>query len=146
MKNIDLTNEQKDFQKINLLLMNVLLEAAFYLSNHDRVYKPYCLQSAAWNGIKKLRKMSPSLSEIFLNPVKKCLQTCDRTEQKISEKDMNFKSVGFSVAATSLEKLSKDLDKLLVANPSLKIGIKNEHENLVSSKWFKNFKSHIPKP
>lgn len=125
---------EKDFQKINTVLIGVIREAAIYLIHHDSCCKKYCLQTSAWDAVKKLEKLMPSLSEPLFSLVKTCLSKCIRAKKQMFSVNISFKE--YPVAADSLTKLAKQLDQIVKSNPSIRDSI--SEEDLASERLFVN--------
>lgn len=125
---------EKDFQKINRVLVETIRTAIAYLAHHDGCYKKYCLQTSAWDAVEKLKKMMPSLSEPFLTPAKDCLRKCVEAMEQMPEINISYEE--FPVAAESLTKLAEKLDRILKSNSSLKSSI--SEKDLASERLFVN--------
>jgi hypothetical protein len=130
-----MTKQQNNFRLVNNVLNGVLNTALAYWIHHDVEFKKYCLQTATWGAVDKLRKLTTKLAEPFVTPVQECIETCEKASQKMPEININYPE--YSVAAESFAKLAGEMDKLVKANPSLKIGIADER-NLASAVIFAN--------
>jgi hypothetical protein len=137
------SKQAEDFRKINDVLIGVINVALTYLIHHDPCFKRYCLQTAAWDGIKKLEKIAVSLSEPFLSPaVRVCLAKCARARERMPEINVSYEQE-FPVAASSLTRLAKQLDEIRKSVPSLSEGI--DEDSLVSERMFTNLAKAVAK-
>lgn len=125
-----------DFSEVNEILMSVLDMALAYLATPDAKSKKYCLRVAAWEGVNELRAVKPELGEPFYTLVAECLRLCDTAEMHMPKPSASLPE--YQVAATSLEKLALQTDRILADNPSLKVGISKK--KLASSREFANIR------
>ncbi len=116
--------DKKSFAALNMVLIGVINQALFYLVNHDLHYKRYCLQTAAWDGVKRLRELALSLSEPFKTPVDVCLSECTDAMEKMPE--LNIKFEDFPVAAKSFIRLAEQIDQILKSDSSLREDVNND--------------------
>lgn len=116
--------DKKNFAALNTVLMGVIDQALLYLVNHDLHYKKYCLQTAAWDGVGKLRELAPSLSEPLKTLVDSCLSECTDAMEKMPE--LNIKFEDFPIAAKSFIRLAEQIDQILKLDPSLREDVNDD--------------------